>query len=151
MNVWTNKEVFLEKKKLIQGVFIYASLPPPPPPPPGLLFMDCVGNKWNKIAVNFWWSRQGMVKHPLSFSQYFRSSFKQEALSATTCHLSEIANGKYIVYSIQIEYLLIINISYDYKNWQSGGGVLMTHFRVETEVCTIWSISNVKIVRNEGD
>ena len=32
-----------KKKKLIQGVFIYASLPPPPPP--GLLFVDCVGNK----------------------------------------------------------------------------------------------------------
>ena len=31
------------EKKLIQGVFIYASLPPLPPP--GLLFMDCVSNK----------------------------------------------------------------------------------------------------------
>ena len=64
------------EKKLIQGVFIYASLTPPPPP--GLLVMDCVGNKRNKIAAHFWWSRQGMVKHPLSFSQYFRSSFKQK-------------------------------------------------------------------------
>ena len=27
----------------------------------------------------------------------------------------------------------------------------MTHFRVEPEVCTIWSNSDLKIVQNKGD
>ena len=77
-----------------------------------------------------------------------------EALSTTACNLSEIANSKYIIY-IKYTNRVSTNIKKTFltttKTDNPGGGVLMTHFRVETEVCTVWSISNAKIVQNEGD
>ena len=76
-----------------------------------------------------------------------------EALSATACNLSEIANSKYIIYIKYTNRVSTLKKTFltTTKTDNPGGGVLMTHFRVETEVCTIWSISNLKIVQNEGD
>ena len=112
------------EKNLFREFFYRRQFPPPPPPPPGLLFMDCVSNKWNKIAAHFWWSRQCMVKHPLSFSQYLRSSFKQKLSHKSQQQPAIWVKSQTVstsfTSSIQIEYLLIKNISYDYKNWQSG-------------------------------
>ena len=40
--------------------------------------------------------RHGTLKHPLSVSKYFPSSFKHK-LSVTAYNLSQIANSKYII------------------------------------------------------
>ena len=48
------------------------------------------------VYAHFWWSRHSTVKHPLSVSQYFPSSFKKK-LSVTGYNLSQIANSKYII------------------------------------------------------
>ena len=129
------------EKNLIQGVFIYASLPPPPPP--GLLFMDSVGNKRNKIAAYFWWSRQGMIKHPLSFSHYFRSSFKQKlSQQQPAIWVKSQTVSTLFASSIQIEYLLIKNISYDYKNWQSGWWSANGRFYAR-DVKVVWDVKVV--------
>ena len=77
---------------------------------------------------------------------------QEETLSATACNgvKSQTVSTSFTS-SIQIEYLLIKSFLTTTKTDNPGDGVLMTHFRVETEVCTIWSISNLKIVQNEGD
>ena len=92
MNVRTTKEVFLGTKLVHQEVVTPS--PFPRAITHGLRGQQVISN--TVIYAHFWWSRRGTVKHPLSVSKYFPSSFKHK-LSVTAHNLSQIANSKYVI------------------------------------------------------
>ena len=95
MNVRTTKEVNLFREFLYTPVYPHSL---PQAITYGLRVQQVKSNSCRcTVYAHFWWSRHSTVKHPLSVSQYFPSSFKQK-LSVTGYNLSQIANSKYIIF-----------------------------------------------------
>ena len=81
--------------------FLYTPVYPLPVPPPG--YHPWIARAASKIKYQIAADvflvvtpRHGTLKHPLSVSKYFPSSFKHK-LSVTAYNLSQIANSKYII------------------------------------------------------
>ena len=98
------------------------------------------------VYAHFWWSRHSTVKHPLSVSQYFPSSFKKK-LSVTGYNLSQIANSKYII---------CIKQANRYSTCRKSRFLRLQKLTIRVverlkQIYGFWPVSNLKIIQNEGD
>ena len=141
MNVRTTKEVFLGTKLVHQEVVTPS--PFPRAITHGLRGQQVISN--TVIYAHFWWSRHGTVKHPLSVSKYFPSSFKHK-LSVTAHNLSQIANSKYII---------CISIQIEYSTCRKNRFLRLQKLTIRvverlTQVYIIWSVPYLKIVQTRA-
>ena len=87
------------EKNLFREFFIYANLPPPPLPlPPGCYSWIAWPTSEIKYSCPFLVVTPRHGKASAFVFTVYPFVVQAEALSATACNLSEIANSKYIIY-----------------------------------------------------